>query len=302
MNIFVTKSSPVLVGPSEPPHEANTIDLSSFDKSVAGYSITSFLVYEDPIHKPAESIKRALSRALVQYHPIAGRLSQAANGKELTISCTNEGVQFVAVTEFSCGGFVIGTTSNHVIADGEGMAQFLQAISELARGFSQPSITPIRCASSLAKDSPLLASSNKWLMSLSPVEMDYLDITIPSSLISRIKADFDNNQSNVQPCTLFEAAMAILWQCRTRVVMSNPDTPMALLFASSMRKHVGAKDGYYGNCFTMQAIFATSGEVANSHIDDIVNSIKRAKEKVPEIAGATLAWTRSTLVAGGQLV
>ncbi|GJN32001.1 hypothetical protein PR202_gb20467 [Eleusine coracana subsp. coracana] len=130
----------------------------------------------------------------------------------------------------------------------------------------------------------MLASSNKWLMSLSPVEMDYLDITFPSSLINRIKADFDKNQSNVQPCTLFEAAMAILWQCRARAVMSNPDTPMPLLFASSMRKHVGAKDGYYGNCFTMQAIIATSGEVANSHINDIVNSIKRAKEKVLEIA------------------
>lgn len=164
MNVLVTKSSPVLVGPAKQPEGANTIDLSSFDKSMAGYSVTSFLAYEGPVHNPAESIQRALSQTLVQYHPIAGRLFQAASGKDLTISCTNEGVQFVAarancslaeiklvdsplsaelikddlatiisphgryrhtdpllsmqVTEFSCGGFVIGTTSNHVIADG----------------------------------------------------------------------------------------------------------------------------------------------------------------------------------------
>lgn len=333
MSILVSKSSPVLVGPAIPPQGANTMDLSSIDQSLAGYSITSFLVYEAPIHKPAESIQRALSQTLVQYHSIAGRLFQATNGKELTISCTNEGVQYVAarancslaeiklvdsalktelikdlatihspdgryrhtdpllsmqVTEFSCGGFVIGTTSNHVIADGEGMAQFLQAIGELARGFSQPSITPIRSANSLATDSPLLASSNKWLMTLCPVGMAYLDITFPSTLINRIKSKFDD-QCNIKHCTLFEAAVAMLWQCRTRAVMTDPDTPMPLLFASSIRKHVGAKDGYYGNCFTMQAVVATSGEVANSHINDVVRLIKGAKEKVSEMSNTGTA-------------
>ncbi|KAF8701677.1 hypothetical protein HU200_033443 [Digitaria exilis] len=42
------------------------------------------------------------------------------------------------VTEFSCGGFVLGVTWSHGIADGTGMAQFLQAVGELARRSPSP--------------------------------------------------------------------------------------------------------------------------------------------------------------------
>ena len=50
----------------------------------------------------------------------------------------------VQVTKFACGGFVVGVTSNHVAADGLGMAQFLQALGELARGTSPLSCIPVR--------------------------------------------------------------------------------------------------------------------------------------------------------------
>lgn len=55
------------------------------------------------------------------------------------------------VTEFSCGGFTVAVTWNHAVADGKGMAQFLQAIGELARGMPAPSVLPrrpARCRSS----------------------------------------------------------------------------------------------------------------------------------------------------------
>jgi len=48
------------------------------------------------------------------------------------------------VTEFSCGGFVVGVTWNHGVADGAGMAQFLQAIGELVRGSPSASLAPVR--------------------------------------------------------------------------------------------------------------------------------------------------------------
>uniref|UniRef100_A0A0D9XHF3 Uncharacterized protein n=1 Tax=Leersia perrieri TaxID=77586 RepID=A0A0D9XHF3_9ORYZ len=48
------------------------------------------------------------------------------------------------VTAFSCGGFVIGVTWNHGIADGFGIAQFLQAVGDLTRGMPAPAVVPVR--------------------------------------------------------------------------------------------------------------------------------------------------------------
>ncbi|GJN16177.1 hypothetical protein PR202_gb03137 [Eleusine coracana subsp. coracana] len=47
-----------------------------------------------------------------------------------------------------------------------------------------------------------------------------------------------------------------------------------------MRKHVGAKDGYYGNCITGQEVMATSGTVANMDIVELVKMIKRSKDEI----------------------
>ena len=108
-------------------------------------------------------------------------------------------------------------------------------------------------------------------------EMACLHVTISWSLISCIKAECGGD------CTVFDAVAAVLWQCRTRVVISNPDTPAALVFSSDMRGLVRSKRGYYGNCVMGQPVQAQSGLVANSYIKDLVKLIRLAKEKTPDI-------------------
>ncbi|VAH41087.1 unnamed protein product [Triticum turgidum subsp. durum] len=57
------------------------------------------LIFDEPIDDPAETIKKALSRALVPYHPMAGRLVAGADDDAyLSIACTGEGVPFVAAS------------------------------------------------------------------------------------------------------------------------------------------------------------------------------------------------------------
>ncbi|KAL6653160.1 hypothetical protein ACP70R_012085 [Stipagrostis hirtigluma subsp. patula] len=325
MSTVVSKSSPMFIGPCEPTPSSN-INLSTFDKCFAGWPVTCFLVFDHPIHQPAESIKRALSQALVHYQPVAGRLEAAAKDGEITIACTGEGVLFVSaranctlenlsiaeppsevtlkdlaicssdgplqhtdpllliqVTEFTCGGFIIGATWNHVIADAEGMAQLLQAVGELVRGLSRLSVIPVRCDESLSKLSPLAIASNKLIGSMERLDLASVDITIPLSLIIRIKAEFDREVISHQPCTVVEATMAVLWQCRTRVTMSDPNTPTLLNFAVNLRRHVSTKDGYYGNCSIGQVVSAASGEVANGRIIDVVNLIKGAKDMISKM-------------------
>ena len=95
----VTKSPAVVVGPSEPGTPTGIISLSSFDKVHIPIPMALLLVFHQPIDDPAETIKTALSRALVADHPLAGRLVAGADDDAyLSIAGTGEGVPFVAAT------------------------------------------------------------------------------------------------------------------------------------------------------------------------------------------------------------
>ncbi|RLN29595.1 benzyl alcohol O-benzoyltransferase-like [Panicum miliaceum] len=328
MSVVVTKSSPVLVGPSTAPAAAGQyINLSSFDRALAFFPVTSFHVFDRAIPRPAETVRAALSCALVHYFPVAGRVAVGCG--RLRIACTGEGVAFVAasadrsladvglldppsaaplldelavglgaegfrpsdplllvqVTEFACGGFVVAVTRNHAVADGTGFAQFMRAVGELARGLPLPSVLPVSCGDdSLPELPPLVAAMEKALVVLEPRDFAYLDITIPSRCVDRIKAGFAGHAAAAPadgPCTVFEAVMAVLWQCRTRAVMpDDPSTPAPLIFAANVRKHAGAKPGYYGNCITSAVAVPTTAEVANGDINDVIKLIKRAKQPI----------------------
>ncbi|RLM73617.1 uncharacterized protein C2845_PM15G00750 [Panicum miliaceum] len=303
--VVVTKSSPVLVVPSEsettaaPVMACDTVALSSFDLYMLPFPMKLLLAFDRPIHEPVETIKRALARALAHYSPAAGRLDGKGG-----IACTGEGVAFVGasagcaldeavatlpqmdltsccpgVTEFSCGGFAVGVTWNHVLADGAGIGQFLQAVGELARGVSPPSVVPVRRWDDSLPGLPssMVAAQKPTVDDNGPRYLVRQDIAVPLTLIGRIKAE--------SGCTLFEAVAAVIWQCRTRAVMSpGPgETPAPLTFPCNARALVGATAGYYGNCIVGQTVPATSGEVASSSLADLARLIRRAKEKVPEL-------------------
>ncbi|KAF8694315.1 hypothetical protein HU200_038456 [Digitaria exilis] len=327
--VVVTKSSPVIVRPPEPAATTTvTIRLSSFDVGLHTIPANVLLMFEHPIHEPAETIKRALSQALVPYYPIAGRIVAGASDGEVNIQCTGEGVAFVSasvgcalkeaisldrspgaratlldelavyypgmrcgpgdplmlmqVTEFSCGGFTVGVTGNHGVGDGAGWAQFLQAVGELASGSSSPSTVPIRQDDSLPSRPSSVGSLSQLMTSLEPFDdLACVDITVPSRVISSIKAEYAKRFDG-QTCTSFEAVSAVLWQCRTRAIMSDPETPALFLFGVNLREYMGAKKGYYGNCATGQLVMAKSGAVANGDIMDLVTMIKESKEKIPD--------------------
>jgi hypothetical protein len=312
----VTKSSPVLVCPSSEPAgsgkgNGSHINLSSVDNCYASLPVTSLLVFDQPISDPVETIKRALAQALLHYRPMAGRIAE-----DRRITCSGEGVSFVGasascalpelvptstvpiddlalqypapmcrrgdplllmqVTEFSGGGFTVAVTWNHAVADGKGMAQFLQAIGELARGMPAPSVLPVR---SPEKAGPLpvvrapTVAMQRAILRFATRGKAALDVTVPWSLIRRVKADCGG-------CTVFEAVAAVLWRCRTRAVISDPEAAAPLSFPCNLRGPMGTQDGYYGNCFAVQLVHATAGSVANGDIRDLVNLIRRAKETV----------------------
>ncbi|KAL6841057.1 hypothetical protein ACP4OV_029026 [Aristida adscensionis] len=346
MSSRVSKSLPFLVAPSEAT-PAGHLPLTAMDAALASLSMTALLVFDHPIDQPAETIRQALSRALVPYYPIAGRF--AAGGD--TIACTGEGVAFVAarasctlrearladaspavaveelalsfagqhtgdpplllmqVTEFACGGFVVGVTWDHAVADGVGMAQFLQAVGELARGLPSPGVAPVRTDGLLPELPPPIISMTKSLVTSPHSEFPSTYITVPLSFINRVKSEFrrslsnaDNTAAPAPPCSAFEVFTAAIWKCRARATISgaaDKAAPTALAFTANVRKQAAARDGYYGNLFTFGLAVATLGEVATADVLDLVKLIKDAKARVPHTFADGAAYVAGEM--GGRL-
>ncbi|RLM70199.1 benzyl alcohol O-benzoyltransferase-like [Panicum miliaceum] len=123
-------------------------------------------------------------------------------------------------------------------------------------------------------------------------DLVFLDITVRSSLINRVRAEYDlvhssHGRPSPSSCTTFEAVAAVLWQCRTRAITSpsSSSSPAVLSFAVNIRKHVGADDGYYGNgiAATGQKVISTVGAVTNGSVVDIIKAIKDAKDGIPDM-------------------
>lgn len=195
------------------------------------------------------------------------------------------------VTEFSCGGFTVGVTWNHVITDGVGMAQFLQALGELACGFSSTSVAPVRVDQALPELPSPIVTMTRSMVSSKHCDFPSSYITLPMSFINRIKDEFLRCDDQKAPspaasCTAFDVFTAAIWKCRSRATIGSAasqsqDAPTALAFTANVRKQAGAKDGYYGNVFAFGLAVATLGEVANADILDLVRLIRDAKARIP---------------------
>ncbi|KAF0892354.1 hypothetical protein E2562_015433 [Oryza meyeriana var. granulata] len=74
-------------------------------------------------------------------------------------------LMLMRVMEFACSRFIVGVTWNHVITNGAGMAQFLQAISELARGHPSPSVHLVRWDYYLPELLPMIISKTQAMVS-----------------------------------------------------------------------------------------------------------------------------------------
>ena len=324
----MTRSLLFLVTPAEAT-PTGIIPLTAMDRALASLTMAALFVFQNPIDQPAETITRALSRALVPYYPMAGRLT--VSGDQLNIACTGEGVEFVAasasctqqearlsgpcpvvttddlamnyagrystdpplllvqVTEFCCGGFVVGVTWNHVVTDGAGMAQFLQAVGEFARGFPSPSVLPVRMDHALPELPPPITTMTKALVGSKPSDFPSSYITVPLTFINRVKDKFRRRSSGgggdqVSSCTAFDVFTAAIWKCRARATIgsaASQDAPTALAFTVNVRKPAKAKDGYYGNVFAFGLAASTLREVADGDILDLMRLVKDAKARVP---------------------
>ncbi|CAL9087970.1 unnamed protein product [Musa acuminata var. zebrina] len=184
------------------------------------------------------------------------------------------------VTEFTCGGFVVGLISIHTIADGLGAAQFVNAIGEVARGLPTPTVEPV-WAPEIIPSPPKLPPNGPPVLPAFKLLYDTMDVCLDA--INQIKAQYLEHTG--QRCSTFDVAIAKLWRARTRSIQLDPGADVHLCFFANARhllqQVLPLAGGYYGNCFYPVAVTARSGQVAAAKLVDVVKIIRDAKAGLP---------------------
>ncbi|XP_062079546.1 spermidine hydroxycinnamoyl transferase [Humulus lupulus] len=162
------------------PTRKGTLSLSEWDQVGIITHVPTIYFYRPPenwIRSPnkiSTTLKESLSRALVAFYPLAGRL-RWIGGRRLELNCNNAGVRFVEsesvmklddfgdfspsskydgliptvdyglpihelplfmaqVTKFACGGISLSFVISHAVADGQSSLHFISEWAGLARG------------------------------------------------------------------------------------------------------------------------------------------------------------------------
>ncbi|XP_074321647.1 benzyl alcohol O-benzoyltransferase-like [Silene latifolia] len=279
---------------------------------------------------PVKVIKGALAKALVFYYPFAGRLVEGTNRK-LIVDCTGEGVPFIEaeanaslddfgpdnpfpledllydipgnhemigapllilqVTRLKCGGFIVSLRVNHAISDGLGTTQFMNAVGEMGRGFTTPSILPVWERERLiARDPPRITFDHP--------EYDQPDTTnhhqanshtglVQQCLLfgaTHLAALRSHVPPHINQYSTFDLLSGSLWRCRTKALGLKPEDEVRLLFAVNARNKFEPPlgKGYYGNTCALPVVCAKVKDICENDIGYVLELIRKTKGKINE--------------------
>ncbi|CAN6231062.1 unnamed protein product [Urochloa humidicola] len=210
-------------------------------------------------------------------------------------------IVFVQVTRFRCGGFAIGISINHCIADGFGMVQFLKAVADVARGEAAPAVMPVWERHLLmARAPPNAAYVHRKLMSLhknddEPSAAAAGPTTLPATEPSVVCRHFlfgpaeiaalrgrvaEDDEHLAASCTWFELLTAAIWRCRAAAWRGlADDQPTILVFAGNVRRRWDRLPrGYYGNALVFHVVHGVAaGELRGMPLGRAAALVRGAK-------------------------
>ncbi|XP_021766265.1 benzyl alcohol O-benzoyltransferase-like [Chenopodium quinoa] len=196
----------------------------------------------------------------------------------------------IQVTRLRCGGFIVALRVNHVINDGSGIMQLMNAIGEIGRGFATPTILPVWDRERLtARDSPKVTFPHPEYdqhQVINHQSNDQLELIQQSFLFG--PTELAALRRHVAPQTKqfssFDIICASLWRCRTIALTLDPGQEVRLLFAVNARNKFNPPlaKGYYGNACAFPAICAKAGDICNNKVGFILERIRNTKNEVNE--------------------
>ncbi|CAN6340561.1 unnamed protein product [Urochloa humidicola] len=202
----------------------------------------------------------------------------------------------IQVTRLLCGGFVLALRLNHTICDAIGLAQFISAVAELARGVPSLTVAP-------AWSRELLEARNPPKPPAFPHrEFDPIPMPPPppGDMVTRTFTFGPDDVAAIKRAlppklaattTSFEALTAALWRARTVALDIPPDEEVRAVSIVNFRgvPELGLPAGYYGNACVPVAAVTTARELLAGSLGDAVALVRKTK------AAATSEYVRSVL-------
>ncbi|XAR68259.1 Omega-hydroxypalmitate O-feruloyl transferase [Bertholletia excelsa] len=193
----------------------------------------------------------------------------------------------VQVTEFKCGGFVLGMSMNHCMVDGISAMEFVNSWGETARGKAL-TIPPFTDRTVLK---PALPPSIKYTHN---EFLEVADVSNIASLFQEEKLVYNSFVFNadkvarlkaavcIKSCSTFVVLTALVWRSRTMALKMQPHQQTKLLFAVDIRSRIQPPlpKGYFGNGIVLTCALCTAGELTEKPLSFAVELVKDAIETV----------------------
>ncbi|KAK4266990.1 hypothetical protein QN277_023839 [Acacia crassicarpa] len=208
-------------------------------------------------------------------------------------SIINSPLLLIQVTRLKCGSFIMAVRLNHAVSDGPGLLQFLKALSEIAKGASQPSILPVWQRELLtARDPPRVTrihheydeqdsyinhQFHPIFMSVPPQNIVQRSFLVRPSQITALRRQLPNHLAR---SSSFQVLAACLWRCRTIALQPPPEVEVKLMFVVGVRSLLKPPDGYYGNGFLYPAVVSPAGKLMNNHFGYALEVMRKGKAAV----------------------
>lgn len=196
----------------------------------------------------------------------------------------------IQVTRLKCGGFIFAVRLNHTMSDGAGLVQFLNAVGEIARGASVPSVPPVWQRELLnARDPPRVTCTHHEYDDV----LDTKKTLIPLGNMVHRSFFFGHTEilalrqlvpPHLIKCSTSELLTACLWRCRTRALQPDPEEEVRLLYNVNARRRFNPPlpKGYYGNAFAFPAALTTARKLCENPVGYALELVRKIKEDVTE--------------------
>ncbi|CAL4895770.1 unnamed protein product [Urochloa decumbens] len=230
--------------------------------------------------------------------PYMDQLLYDVEGSSGVVGCP---LLLIQVTRLLCGGFVFALRLNHTMCDAAGLAQFITAVAEIARGLPSPTITPAWSREILVARSPPRPSFPHHEYDAAPPK-PMPTPTLPSDTVSRTRRTFTFTRADIATIkdslppylrdrtTTFEALAAAIWRARAAALDLPADEELRLAFVANFRRvrELGIPAGYYGNACVAVIAVTTAGALRAGELAGAVELVREAK------AAVTAEYVRST--------
>jgi hypothetical protein len=236
-------------------------------------------------------LEAAAATGLTPPFPCMDQLLFDVDGSSGVLGCP---LLLIQVTRLLCGGLVFAIRLNHTICDAIGLAQFVSAVAELARGLPPPKAAPAWSRELLeARSPPKPVFPHREFDAVPPSppppgDMVMRTFTFGPDDVTAIKRGLP---PNLAATTTFEALTAALWRARTAALDLPPDEEVRVVSIVNFRgvPELGLPADYYGNACVPVAAVTTAGALLDGTLGDAVALVRETK------AAVTAEYVRSTL-------